>query len=710
MSFTTMTIGDLCVSPYNARINRHDAESVDGMAGSLLNSGQLYPLIVHPMSTKKGAPKQWGVFAGGRRYRAFRMLIDSGRLPADHPIEVIVRDITDEAELVALSLAENLVRLGLRTYEVYTAVVRAHERGRSLQEIADTNGQPVTTIRQWIRLGRLHPAIFAALEQEEIATPHAMAFAATEDHQLQLRTFEQFMQLSLPQRRDKDAPTVIRRMLKIGDSELTKMLRFVGEKAYADAGGRYELDLFAEQAEERGRIVDEGLLMQLADAKLERVRDLLRRQAGRDLRFEREYPRDPEFGGVARDLEIAAEPVPLAPADAERLAFLQNEMTELEAKAQQILDAPDLEEEQRASLIAAIDVDYEPMESEVAEIGDRMLLHLPQGDIFGTMIVQQDGSLETRFWWASRKEKRKALAAEQKNAATPAKPTAVSAGPIARPATPEITPAFRPTPMTGGRAIDASYGFGERQKADAAIKEEHGLTSEGVQIMRAIRRETLRAGIVQDADELEGILGQDFVIWSLARYELSGGYGYELGARRLSSGYADRSDQAAAHVQRTEAHRIWQAALGEVKVHPSMTGTDLALAFDAFHNETYQFRRMVGAIVAGLMLERSLNAGGYQVPLHDQLAFYCGLDDAAELRRLVEPTEELVDLFSKARRIAMARPLAPPVASASWEKLKAGELTSPVTRALKAAKHWVHPLLRFGEDEPAHASEEEMAQ
>jgi len=516
MSFTTMTIGDLCISPYNARINRHDAESVDGMAGSLLNSGQLYPLIVHPMKSRKGAPKLWGVFAGGRRYRAFRKLIDDGRLPADHPIEVIVRNITDEAELVELSLAENLVRLGLRTYEVYTAVVRAHERGRSLQEIADTNGQSPATIRQWIRLGNLHPTVFAALEAEEIATPHAMAFAATEDQQLQLRTFEQFMQLSDVQRRDRDAPTVIRRMLRIGDSDLAKTLRFVGEKAYADAGGRYELDLFAEQAEERGRIVDEGLLMQLADAKLERVRDLLRRQSGRDLRFEREYPRDPEFGGTARDLEIAADPRPATEEDAQRLAVLQDEMTELEAKAQQILDAPDLDEEQREPLIAAIDVDYEPMQREVEEIGDRMRLALPVGDIFGTLIVQQDGELEARFWWANRKEKRKALAAEQKNAATPAKPTAVSAGPIAQPTTPESTPAFRPTPVTGGSAIDASYGFGDRQKADAAIREEHGLTSEGIQIMRAIRRETLRAGIVQDAGELDGILGQDFVIWSLA--------------------------------------------------------------------------------------------------------------------------------------------------------------------------------------------------
>jgi len=142
-----------------------------------------------------------------------------------------------------------------------------------------------------------------------------------------------------------------------------------------------------------------------------------------------------------------------------------------------------------------------------------------------------------------------------------------------------------------------------------------------------------------------------------------------------------------------------------------MTKQDLALAFDAFRSEIYQFRRMVAAIVAGLMLERSLNAGGYQVPLHDQLAFYCGLDDAAELRRLVEPTEEMVDLFPKAHRIALGRAVASSIASASWDRLKASDLTAPVTRALKAAKHWVHPLLRFGECEPAPAIEEkEMAQ
>lgn len=690
--FKTMTIGELCVSPYNVRTNQADATAIAGMAESLLKRGQLYPLVVHPMPARSGKKKTYGALAGGRRYRAFSLLITQGKLPADHPITVIVRDITDEGELRELSLAENIVRVDLRDYEKYAAVALAHRNGRSFQEIADTNGQTVEVIRQWNRLGNLAKPIFDALEAGEIGTRHAAAFGATDDHELQLHAFRAFMQ-----RGDRDqahAPSVIRKLLKVGDSELTKLLHFVGEKAYTDAGGRYELDLFADQAEERGRVCDEGLLMQLVEEKLEKTRALLRQQLrnhapDRELRFEAAPPRDAILGGMARELEIAVEAADLHPDDAERSAFIRNEMIELEKRCKCVLDDATLTDAQKHAAIAALDVDYVPLEQEEAAIDARRALRLPDGDVFATLEIEQDGTLETRFWWASRKAKRDA-----EKPAAPPRP--VSTGPIPKLDAPEPVRGPMPKPPEGGYAIDQSYGYAPRQAADAAIKDEHGLTAEGVQVMRSLRREALRCALLDDAD-VQGTHGSDYAIWCLLRFELRGGTGFELGARRLGSGYEASvgvSEAVRPHLKRSIAGMRWAKEVSALRDHPSMAIDDLPAAFAAFHGETSVWKNKAAALLAGLMLERSLNAPGYQVPLHDLLAAGAGLRNDS-LSLYVEPTEELVDLFPRAQRLALAQPHVDKMAFASWGKLKAAELTAPVTRALRKAKSWVHPLMQF---------------
>lgn len=691
MSFTTKTIGELCLSPYNVRTNQRDANSIVGMAESLLKWGQLYPLVIHPMPTQKGRKKTFGAIAGGRRFRAFSLLVAEGRLPADHPIDCILRDISDEGELRNLSLAENENRVDLRDYEKYAAVAAAHRKGQTFQQIADLNGQTVEVIRQWNRLGTLEPSIFAALEAGEIGTRHAMAFGATDDHQMQLHAFGLFMQRG--DREMPHAPNIIRKLLKVGDSEQTKLLHFVGEKAYTDAGGRYELDLFADQAEERGYVRDEALLLQLVDARLEKARALLRQQVqnhtpDRVLRFEANPPRDANFGGAARDLEISADPADVDPADAERSAFIQNEMAELGKRAEHILVDPALDQDARAVAIAAIDVDYEPLEAELAAIDLRRSLALPDGDIFATLEIEQDGTLETRFWWASRKAKRDA-----DKASVPHRPA--SAGPIPRAEAAAALRTMMPRPAEGGRAIDQSYGFGERQKADAAIRDAHGLTVDAVHILRSLRREILRCVLLDDAED-SGITGRDYAIWCLLRFELCGGHGYEIGARRLSTGYEPSIEHAGAvipHVKRSIAGMRWRKELAALRKHASM-GDDLVTAFRAYSAEREDWKTKAAAFLAGLMLERSLNAPGYQIPVHDMLADAIGLR-AEHIRGYAEPTEEWVEMLPKAQRLALAQPHVDKAAFVAWGKLKAGDLTAPVTRALRNAKNWVHPLMQF---------------
>jgi ParB family transcriptional regulator, chromosome partitioning protein len=701
MSVTTMTIDALCVSPFNCRTNEVDANNVAGLAKSLLTRGQIHPLSVHPIKGGRGKKRQWGAITGGRRLRAFRTLIDQGLLPADHPIDVNVLDISDEGELRELSLAENLPVLNLRAYEVYAAVAQAHAGGRSLKDIAETNGQTIETVRQWLRLGNLHPTIFAALEKGEIGKTHAFAFGATEDVALQLHVFEQIARYDANDWRR--GPAEIRKLLKVGDRELEKMLRFVGEEAYHAAGGRYELDLFADDAEQRGIVTDAGLLMQLAEEKLDAIRARIRRQTGREIRFETQPPQLTISGynqGEDRSLEIIAEAQPADAADAQWIAHVRYEMALHEARAEAALVDEDLSDEIRAHIIAAIDEVYEPLENELAYLEDRMTIDLPAGQIFATLIVDADANAQLRFWWADRKAKAKAEAAARKLPDAPA-PRPVSAGPIGA----ATADADAPRPIVQpGAAINTGAGYDQRAKADALIRDEQGLTADGVQIMRSIRRETLRAALLADAHDEGNIFGTsvalDYLLWSLLRdrvtnAEMASTRSEDRGLLGFAYVHAPIVVGTVDHLERTQAHRIWRAAIDRLKAHPAIAEKDLVQAFDAFRAEGWGWKQEVAALVAGCALVRSANAAGYEVELHDHVALLTGLHDSELLRTLVEPTEELLDLLPKAKQLELVHPHVSNGEYLALEKLKAADLVGPVTRALKKAAGWVHPMLQF---------------
>lgn len=698
MPVTTMTIDALCVSPLNVRTNQVDVNALDAMKKSLLKRGQIFPLAVHPMPAPgKGKKQIYGAIAGGRRYRAFAQLIKEGKLPKDHPIDVIVRNITDEGELRELSLAENFVRRELRHYEIYAAVARAVEKGRTFQEVAETNGQEIATVRRWARLGQLHPTVFAALESEEIGEAIAMAIAGTEDVGLQLLAFEQFRQLPSHQQH----PSAIRKLLKFGDRELEKLLKFVGEDVYRNEGGRYELDLFADQAEQRGAVRDEGLLRQLADAKLDAVREQLRTRTGRILRFEAGPPMSTFAGysnGVAQELEIREKELPLSPDEEAKIEAFELELAEVEARAAKY------ERDGMVALLAEAEIEEKSIGVALADLRNSRPLELPDGDVFATLTILDDGNVEYRFWWADRKAKQKAEAAARKQPDAPP-PRPISTGPNLAPVRAALSN-IATRNIGDGEAI-SNTGYNARQNADAAIRETHGLTQDGVQIHRSIRREMLRAALLQESDF--GTLGLDYLIFQLARHALANNYSHQLGAVGLHQNFESGNVLAEPHVERTEAHRMWRAARDQLKAHPSMTEQALPAAFRAYRAETESWKIEAAAIVAGLALERSANAPGYVVSLHDELFAQAHYDDA-DLRALVEPTAELIDLMTRADRLKLVYPHVSNGEYLRLEKLKAAQLTGPVVRALQKVAGWVHPLLRFNPPAPIAAPQPEMAE
>lgn len=279
----TMTIAELRLSPLNVRTSEADTSDTSQLEALILADGLMYPMSVHQL---RGS-KTFGAFAGGRRYRSIKRLTDRGEVPADAQWKVRKYIGYSEAELIELSINENLPRRDLQSYEVYAGVRRAHSLGHDVGQIAEALNQKPVHIERWLRLGSLAKPVFAALAAGTITTDQARAFAGTADQQLQLAVFERLAPISI----HSPTPKEIRAALNIGDARAQRELAFVGFDAYRAAGGRFELDLFAEEAEERGRVEDLGKLQQLVDEKIAGIRDEVRASTSRpDLRFIAEQP------------------------------------------------------------------------------------------------------------------------------------------------------------------------------------------------------------------------------------------------------------------------------------------------------------------------------------------------------------------------------------------------------------------------------------
>lgn len=634
MTSTTLTIDQLRLSSLNVRTNTADQTATSALEASILAEGLLQALSVHPM---RGNAKVWGVFAGGRRYRSIRTLVDQGKLANDYAIPVVIHDAPD-AEIVARSLAENMLRRDLRSYEECAAIARENKLGHTPEQIAERHGQEIGWVRRLVRLGNLAVPVFDAFAAGRISEEQAKAYGATEDHVLQAAAFKAID--GRPEHTRK--PADIRAWLRIDDAEEAKLLRFIGADAYRAAGGGYELDLFADEADERGRVADVPVLRRLADIKVNELRAAARHWTGRpELRF---VPQPPHgaYGGPEYVLSIT----------------------------------PEVDGDDRAVL--------------------------PDGDVVACIQIQPSGEADTSFWWATRKA--------MEDATRPA-----------RAARPERQRTSSPATLRVGAAIGHQYDGDARQKADALIKEEAGLTQEGTQILRSLRRAILRAALVQDAREGR-VLARDYLVWAQLRILLptTGSHGAreaEVGMKGVGRGEAD-IDAAREQINAGQAGKTWQQAVRDLQAQSFATEPNLAAAFLDFRNAPEKMRDLSAAVVAGIALERSLDADAYRVPVHDAVAVQARVATDRAIRHWWTPTTAFLSLLPRAERLAIAEPFVERAIFSTWQRLKADELTPHILKVFTgaatslrktmqvAAAQWVHPLLRFRTDAGVAAAEQ----
>ncbi|MDE1895900.1 MAG: ParB/RepB/Spo0J family partition protein [Rhodospirillales bacterium] len=151
-------------SPYQPRQSM-DENALQELADSIAQRGILQPLLVRP---KPGAPGQYQIIAGERRWRA------SQRAQL-HEVPVLVRELSN-ADAMAAGLVENLQRENLNAMEEAEGYKRlTDEFHLSHDQLGEAVGKSRSYITNAVRLLSLPSSVQLLLREGAISLGHAKA-------------------------------------------------------------------------------------------------------------------------------------------------------------------------------------------------------------------------------------------------------------------------------------------------------------------------------------------------------------------------------------------------------------------------------------------------------------------------------------------------------------------------------------------------------
>jgi ParB family chromosome partitioning protein len=252
-------VKNLVLSPLNVR--KKAGGGIEELASLIASQGLIQNLTVTAQGKKGRGAARFEVVAGGRRLAALKLLTADGRLSKDHEVECRV---VEQAEALEISLAENSGREGMHPADLVTAFRALVDNGLFPDEIAPRFGVSPLTVKRYLKLANVSPAIFQLYADDEMNFEQISALALTEDHALQERLWNSTSEWQ------RNGPT-FRRL--ITDTEInirtSPLARFVGVEEYEAAGGSIRRDLFGR--EDEGYMQDAELLESLALEKLNQV-------------------------------------------------------------------------------------------------------------------------------------------------------------------------------------------------------------------------------------------------------------------------------------------------------------------------------------------------------------------------------------------------------------------------------------------------------
>lgn len=240
------------LKPSKLNVRKTGGKDVEQLAASIRAIGLQQNLGVLPVG------KGFEVVFGGRRLRALQALAKADTLP-ESLAEGVPCHVLTESEAHEASLAENTVREAMHPLDQFAAFASMAEGGKPVADIAAAFGVSELVVNQRMRLSRVSPKLQKAYGAGEMTLEQLQAFAVTDDHAAQERTWK-----ATYSDYDRRPDQLRRALLRDGiDGEHAKV-KLVGLTAYEAAGGTVRRDLFSDAVV----LLDEALLDRLVDAKL----------------------------------------------------------------------------------------------------------------------------------------------------------------------------------------------------------------------------------------------------------------------------------------------------------------------------------------------------------------------------------------------------------------------------------------------------------
>ncbi len=148
-------------------------DSIDELAASLLKEGQLQEIVVRRVVPTSDDQFRWEVVAGERRWRAFRDLIDAGKLPKNHPIRIHRKDL-DDIEVLEIAVMENRQREDVHPMEEARAIAALQDARVKAGNVSDARavcreiGEKLGLTERWAQIRvnmvrRLSPKVQQAM-------------------------------------------------------------------------------------------------------------------------------------------------------------------------------------------------------------------------------------------------------------------------------------------------------------------------------------------------------------------------------------------------------------------------------------------------------------------------------------------------------------------------------------------------------------------
>ena len=330
--------------------------SIEELAEDIARRTLLQSLTVRAVLEESGAETgMYEVPAGGRRFRALQLLVKQKRLAPDAPIPCVIRT---EGLAEEDSLAENIQRAPLHPLDQFRAFQTLREKGKSEEEIAAAFFVTPAVVKQRLRLAAVAPALLDLYADDAMTLDQLMAFTVNGDHQRQSQVWE-----ALKNGYNRE-PYHIRRMLTEGAVRAgDKRARFVGVKAYEEAGGVILRDLFSDADD--GWLQDAGLLGRLVAEKLESCSAEILGEGWKWVEAAVDFPYDHTFG--LRRIEGARPPL----TDAEQQAYeaLNDEFDALQTQYEAAEELPEEADRRLGELETAIEaIEERPFQYLLEEI------------------------------------------------------------------------------------------------------------------------------------------------------------------------------------------------------------------------------------------------------------------------------------------------------------------------------------------------------